>query len=213
MGSDEVVLKSFKFYEGQILEMETFIATLVAFGYRRQGKVQEEGDFSRLGGVVDCFPTTFEYPIRIVWDNNAIQSIDSYALATGKPFWKHKIVILLPKKSERRPAISKFGAGLPVPKSGFPLSGFVDIKKGDHVVHRDHGVGVFLGIEKIKSIDGHRDSMVIRYAGEDRLFVPVDQMHLVQKYVNFGGRPPKIHRLGSGEWKRSKLRAKKLRKK
>ncbi len=215
MGSDDV-LRSFKFFEGQVLDMEGFVSTLAAFGYRRHDKVEEEGDFSRRGGVIDCFPATFEYPIRIEWDNNAIVSIESFVLSTGKPFWKHKIVILLPNKAGHRSSAVKSVSSLPKlhpgvgsAGSGFPVSGFVDIKKGDFVVHRDHGVGIYLGIEKIKGIDAQRECLVIRYSGEDRLFVPVDQMHLVQKYISFGARPPKIHSLGSGEWKRSKLRAKK----
>ncbi len=194
--------KSFKFFEGQVLEIESFVVTLVGFGYKRQERVQEEGDFSRRGGIVDVFAVTFEYPIRIEWDDDKIRSIESFSLSTGKPFWKHTIVILLPKKSERKPLTEKFTQGL-------PLYGFVDIKKGDLVVHREYGIGVYEGIQKVKGTKEERDCMVIRYAGSDKLFVPTDQFHLVQKYISFGGRPPKVNRLGSGEWKRSKLRAKK----
>lgn len=196
------MFKSFKFFEGQTLDPESFAKTLVGFGYGARGAVQEEGDFSRRGGLIDVFAATFEYPIRIEWDNDSIRSIESFCLATGKSFWRHKIVILLPKKLERRPLVAKFGQDL-------PISSFVDIKKGDTVVHPQHGIGIYRGMEKVSGPGGDRDCLVIKYAGEDKLYVPVDQMHLVQKYISFGGRPPKIHRLGSGEWKRSKLRAQK----
>ncbi|MBI5872763.1 MAG: transcription-repair coupling factor [Candidatus Omnitrophica bacterium] len=197
------MFKSFKFFEGQTLDIESFLSTLVLLGYRRQDMVQEEGDFSRLGDVVSIYAVTFEYPVRIKWDNDLIHSIESFCLETGKPFWKHKIVILLPKKAaNRRPILTKNALDL-------PISNFVDIKKGDLVVHQQHGVGIYQGIEKIKGPQADRDHMVIKYAGEDRLFVPVDQMHLVQKYISFGGRPPRVNSLGSGQWKRSKLRAQK----
>jgi transcription-repair coupling factor (superfamily II helicase) len=196
------MFKSFKFFEGQILDPQVLIRCLIDFGYRRQERVAEEGDFSRRGGIIDVYPSTFEYPIRIEWENDKILRIESFALATGKPFWKHKIIILLPKKtlSYRKP--SEFS-------QDSPLSNFVDIKKGDLVVHSQHGIGIFEGIQKVGLKEGEREHLVIRYQGSDKLFVPLDQMHLVQKYISFGGRLPKIHRLGSGEWRRAKLRAQK----
>jgi transcription-repair coupling factor (superfamily II helicase) len=194
--------KSFKFFEGQTVDIEVFARSLIELDYNRHEKVQEEGDFSRRGGILDVFPATFEYPVRIEWENDKIISIDSYSLATGKPFWNHKIVILLPKKTQAtfRP--------LNITQE-MPLDAFVDIKKGDYVVHQRHGIGIYLGLEKVKVKESEQDYMVIRYAGEDKLFVPLDQMHLVQKYISFGGRKPFLHRLGSGEWKRTKLRAQK----
>lgn len=196
------MFKSFKFFEGQTIRVEDFSRCLVEFGYQHQERVQEEGDFSRRGGIIDAYPATFEYPLRIEWDHDKICSINSYSLSTGKPFWNHKIVILLPKKSQRQPRPSGISQEI-------PLNTFVDVKKGDYVVHQEHGIGIFLGMEKVRLKEGLREHMVIKYTGEDKLFVPVEQMHLIQKYISFGGRPPKIHRLGSGEWRRTKLRAQK----
>ncbi|MFH0940263.1 MAG: DEAD/DEAH box helicase, partial [Candidatus Omnitrophota bacterium] len=193
------MFKSFKFFAGQAIAPEDFIRYLIEFGYGRQEKVAEEGDFSRRGGIIDIYPATFENPLRVEWDNDKIHSIDSFVFSTGKLFWKHKIVILLPKKTLRHlrsPSITQ----------EIPLSSFVDIKKGDYVVHQQYGIGIFRGIERV----GEREHMVIKYAGEDKLFVPLDQMHLVQKYIGFGiSRPPKINSLGSGQWRRTKLRAQK----
>lgn len=196
------MFKSLKFFEGQAFDLDDFVRRLVDFGYVRQQKVLEEGDFSRRGGIVDIFPATFDHPLRIEWNDKIIRSIKSYALATGLSFWDHKIVILLPKRALRRQSSLTSAESL-------PLNNFVDIKKGDYVVHQQHGIGIFLGTEKIELKDGLRQHMIIQYAAEDKLFVPLEQMHLVQKYISFGGRPPKIHRLGSGIWKRTKLRAQK----
>lgn len=194
--------RSFKFFEGQTLDIDVFLRSLVTLGYRRQTRVQEEGDFSRRGGIVDVFATTFEYPLRIEWDNDKIHSIESFSVETGKPFWKHKIVILLPKKADRRHIISKF-AEAP------PISNFVDIKPGDYVVHQQYGIGIYRGMEKVRGVDPEREHMVISYAFEDKLYVPVDAMHLVQKYIGFGTRHPQVNRLGSSAWRRSKSRARK----
>lgn len=92
--------KSFKFFQGQTIAIEIFARSLIELGYAPHEKVQEEGDFSRRGGILDVYPATFEYPVRIEWEDEKILSIDSFSLTTGKPFWNHKIVILLPKKAQ-----------------------------------------------------------------------------------------------------------------
>ncbi len=194
------MFRSFKFFEGQSVDLDGFVRSLVDLGYRQQERVSEEGDFSRRGGVVDVYPVTFEYPLRIAWDLDKIRSVDSYDLVSGRPFWNHQIVILLPKKVQRSAAVK-------VDPKTFSFGSFIDIKKGDLVVHSDQGIGVFEGFEKVAGTGAAKEHMVIRYEGHDKLFVPVDQMHLVQKYVSLGGRLPKINRMGSGQWRRTKLRA------
>lgn len=197
------MLRSLKVFEGQCVGIEEFSSHLLDFGYKRQERVGEEGDFSRMGGIVQIFPATFEAPLRVEWDGASVHSIESFCLKTGRAFWKHKIVILLPYRARLRLSSRR---ALP---QDFPLSGFIDIKKGDHVVHEQYGIGIFTGIEQADSNEGVRGHMAIRYAGEDMLLVPTDSMHLVQKYVGFGARPPKINRLGSSEWRRRKLSARK----
>lgn len=57
------------------------------------------------------------------------------------------------------------------------------MKKGDYVVHENHGIGKFLGIEQLTVQDAKKDYLKIKYAGSDMLYVPVEQMDIVQKYV------------------------------
>ncbi len=91
---------------------------------------------------------------------------------------------------------------------GDPIKAFTDINKGDFVVHEAHGVGRFVGVEKLTVDGGVRDYLKIRYAGEDVLYVPVDQMGLIQKYVGSEGVTPRINKLSGGEWQLTKARAK-----
>lgn len=93
-------------------------------------------------------------------------------------------------------------------KSGKPIKAFTDIRKGDYVVHENHGIGKFVGVEQLEVQGIRKDYLKIRYAGEDLLYVPVDQMDLVQKYVGAEGASPKINKLTGGEWKKTKERAK-----
>lgn len=84
------------------------------------------------------------------------------------------------------------------------LASYRDLAVGDHVVHVNHGVGVYLGVKSLE-IDGvTRDYIFIKYADEDRLYVPTDQVGLIQKYVGVDGQEPKLHRLAGSEWARTK---------
>ncbi|MDD5618296.1 MAG: CarD family transcriptional regulator, partial [Candidatus Omnitrophica bacterium] len=196
------MFKSLKIYKGEAIDLDSLLREFVEFGYRRQNTIREEGDFRRDGGIVDIYPVTFDCPLRIEFDYNKIGSIDSYNIATGKVIWKHNMVIILP-------VIKSHPGRSSLLFEEMPLHNFIDIEKGDYVVHIKHGIGRYLGIEKIKVKDEDRDHFVIEYANNDKLYVPMDKAHLVQKYISFEGRAPKLYRLGSGEWERIKERARK----
>lgn len=83
-----------------------------------------------------------------------------------------------------------------------------DLEVGDYIVHENHGIGMYLGIEHIKTQDIEKDYMLIQYKGADKLYVPIDQMHLVEKYVGQEGHRPKVNKLGGVEWEKSKKRIK-----
>ena len=91
---------------------------------------------------------------------------------------------------------------------GREIKAFTDIKKGDYVVHEAHGVGRFMGVEKL-TVDGSTmDYLRIQYAGADVLYVPVDQMENLQKYVGSEGVEPKINKLSGPDWQITKAKAK-----
>ena len=87
------------------------------------------------------------------------------------------------------------------------LSDLRDLKVGDLVVHIDHGIGAFVGLKQIGVGDTTQEFLELRYAGEDKLFVPVERLDLVQKYTG-ASRPP-IDRLGGTSWERAKTKVKK----
>ena len=87
------------------------------------------------------------------------------------------------------------------------LSDLRDLKIGDYVVHVDHGIGVFVGLKKIGLSDSEQEFLELRYAGEDKLFVPVERLDLVQKYT--GASSPPVDRLGGTSWERAKTKVKK----
>ncbi|MFA5089520.1 MAG: transcription-repair coupling factor [Candidatus Omnitrophota bacterium] len=196
------MFSSLKIYIGASVDQEKIAVSLIEFGYKRQERVSEEGDFACRGSLIDIFPHTFELPIRIELDINTVSSIRTFNPATGEPLWEHQIAIILPFKKIRAVKGESFS-------EEFPLENFVDIKSGDYVVHNQHGIGKFLGIQKIKAGDKAADHLVIEYDRQEKLYVPVDSMHLVQKYIAFASRKPKLSRLGAREWLRVKARTRK----
>jgi len=99
-------------------------------------------------------------------------------------------------------------------------SDFRDLKIGDHVVHVDHGVGRYDGLVKVASPSAaggdlwrtpalQIESMILTYANNDRLYIPMDRLDLVQKYVGSGGKNPPLDRLGGQSWGRTKKRVRK----
>ncbi len=87
------------------------------------------------------------------------------------------------------------------------LSDFRDLKTGDLVVHVDHGIGVFVGLKRIEVGLEPQEFMELRYSGEDKLFVPVERLDLVQKYS--GASRPALDKLGGTTWEKAKTRVKK----
>ncbi|HEX3646042.1 MAG TPA: CarD family transcriptional regulator, partial [Vicinamibacterales bacterium] len=87
------------------------------------------------------------------------------------------------------------------------LSDLRDLKVGDYVVHIDNGIGMFVGLKQIGVGDTMQEFLELRYAGEDKLFVPVERLDLVQKYT--GASKPPIDRLGGASWEKAKGKVKK----
>src|SRR5690606_5930189 len=88
------------------------------------------------------------------------------------------------------------------------IKSYSELNVGDYIVHVNHGIAKYMGVETLE-IDGvHKDYLHLKYAGNDSLYVPVDQIDQVQKYVGSEAKVPKLHSLGGSEWKRTKKRVK-----
>ncbi|MCX5687390.1 MAG: DEAD/DEAH box helicase [Candidatus Omnitrophica bacterium] len=200
------MFESIKIYKGENLNYKSFANQLVGYGYERRDMISETGDFSMRGGIIDVFPPTFEGPIRIELSGNTVESIRSYSLFSSETFEEHAMVIIIPKRGVYPKNKKTAGFGEKI-----PLASFVDIQVNDYLVHVDHGIGIFRGFKKIKypGSEEEKDNIVIEYADTDKLYVPVEELHLIQKYVAFERRPPKLHKLGSKMWKSVKDRVKK----
>ncbi|KGP71842.1 transcription-repair coupling factor [Pontibacillus yanchengensis] len=84
------------------------------------------------------------------------------------------------------------------------IKSYQELKVGDYIVHANHGIGKYIGIETLELNGIHKDYLLVKYSGDDKLYVPIDQIDLVQKYVGSEGKEPKLYKLGGSEWKKVK---------
>lgn len=126
------------------------------------------------------------------------------ALSGGFEFPQAKLVVLTEmdifgrQKKKRRPRVGKERQ----------ITYFRDINIGDYVVHVNHGIGKYVGVQTLEVGGVHKDYLHIRYAGDDKLYVPTDQVGLLQKYIGAEGEVPRLSKMGGSDWLKVKTKAK-----
>jgi len=94
-------------------------------------------------------------------------------------------------------------------KNARAIKSFRELTVGDLVVHENHGIGKYVGIEQLAVESTKKDYIKIKYTNEDFLYIPIEQMDLIQKYIGAEAKAIKLHKLGGVEWKNTKSRVKK----
>ena len=184
------------FFEDNIIFLEKdhsfqfsqFLRKLDEMGYERVFKVSEPGEFSQRGGIIDVFPINTKNAVRLDFLGN---EVDEIKLLDIKIENEEKAKDILKKRLKSQKLFSE-------------LKG---LKPGDYLVHLDHGIGKFIGIERFQtSIGEHQSYYVLEYAQEDKLYVPLGLERKLSRYVGF--QDPKISRLGSSLWQKTKRKIK-----
>ena len=91
-------------------------------------------------------------------------------------------------------------------REGTLLSSYRELTNGDYVVHEQHGIGQFQGIQTLQVSGIERDYLLLKYRGTDKLYIPIDQVSLIRKYSGKDASAPRLHSLGGNEWQRMKMR-------
>ena len=144
----------------------------------------------------DIEKTESKYPVQLL----------PYAISQG--FNIPEIKLLVIQENEifgRRKYVSK---AVNKAKSK-AIDTFVELNPGDYVVHVNWGIGLFHGIERIKSLGNERDYIKLEYADEEYAFVPIEQVNLVQRYIGNEGEKPRLDRIGSKSWENRKSKVQK----
>ena len=118
---------------------------------------------------------------------------NNFVLISGKEIFSNERV-------KRKKSVSAFKQGEKVV--------FADLKPGDYVVHKTHGIGQFVGVNTIKTLDITKDYIKIKYKGEDVLYIPTNDLDNIRKYIGEGEAAPKLNKLGSKEWEHTKAKVK-----
>ncbi|MFT5207457.1 MAG: transcription-repair coupling factor (superfamily II helicase) [Candidatus Omnitrophota bacterium] len=197
------MINSVHFAIGEHVVLEERLKALLDMGYEREvNAVEDPATFTHRGGIVDVFPWGFSFPIRIEFDDDEVISIKSFDPSSGAHLEPHKMVVILPC-SERMSA--KRLKKIDWHWGERPLQPFVDLNAGDYVVHVSHGIGIFRGIKDLDFPDEKaKQHLNIEYADQERLYVPLDDLNLVQRYISPGQSVGKIKlsKLGSKRWQK-----------
>jgi transcription-repair coupling factor (superfamily II helicase) len=92
-------------------------------------------------------------------------------------------------------------------REGMRITSLLDLKEGDYVVHIHHGIGLYRGLVKMTVQGVEKEYLLIQYEGNDKLYVPVDQVDRVQKYIGSEGNAPNVNKLGGQDWIRTTAKA------
>lgn len=197
------MLDSLKLYIGEDASVDSIVATLDRYGYKRCPRISSEGDYSLTGEIIVIYPVTFEYPVRVEISFDRIVSIKSIDLGSFKTINDHKGIIILPLGILRKTRVRK----PPLEMGEQPISSFVDIEPGDFVVHVDYGIGKYLGTKRMVSGETEKDHFVLEYRDGDKLYVDSNELHKLQRYVSFHRKTPGLNSLKGKRWAQSKKRA------
>lgn len=174
--------------KNQNYNFSQFLRKLDEMGYERVFKVDNPGEFSQRGGTINVFPINLEQAIRIDFLGNEIDFIE---LLNVKIEDEKKSKNVLKKKLSSQKLFSD-------------LKG---LKPGDYLVHLDHGIGKFLEIKEFDFPDSENQKYyVLEYDKEDKLYVPLGLERKLSRYVGFSD--PKVSRLGSLVWQKTKRKIK-----
>jgi transcription-repair coupling factor (superfamily II helicase) len=143
--------------------------------------------------------------IRTILPPHDLLSVIALPLSAG--FSLPELKLMLVQENEI------FGRRKRIPRSlktahSSPIDTFVELNPGDYVVHVNHGIGLFKGIERINTFGFERDYIQLEYAGDETVFVPVEQVNLVQRYIGNEGQPPRLDTVGSKSWESRKHKVK-----
>jgi len=171
----------------QEYNLSEFLRKLDELGYEKVLEIDNIGEFSHRGGTVDVFPINTDTAIRFDFTGNKIESIEQLTTTIES---EEKAKELLKRKL----------------KSQKLFSDLKGLKEGDYIVHLDHGVSTYAGVEHISVGKVQQKYHVLKYAAGDRLFVPTGLERKLSRYIGFA--EPRISKLGSSLWQRTKRRIK-----
>ncbi len=199
----------FKLYKNKKFSIDRTCQELINLSYKRLPSIEEPGDFSIKGEVMELFPVNFELPLRITWQWDDIDKIQSFIPGKNLTVEEFDIINVLPNTSCKKPKY----------QTTIPLNPILKIKENDLVVHIDYGIGIYRGKKTFDinnplpfadqlifkdSVDKSPKEKIfleIEYRDKNKIYIPIEKAHLIQKYTYFSHKKPKLSSIKTPEWK------------
>ncbi len=186
---------------GTVTNYNQLINQLTENGYVRVSTINELGEFSVKGDIIDIFPNGYKDPIRINLYGNEIEKIEDFELKDGSKINKINRVIINPFSE------FTFNQNKRKIKADTFLTDLSTFEVDDLIVHVDHGIGKFIGLKNVTVLDTDHDCVEIEYYNSDKLFIPVENIELLSKYGT-KNEFVELDKLGSSHWQYRKASAK-----
>ena len=176
-------------FQGELSLLRPEIARLGQDGYTLHLMCETQGQRGRLQEIFA------EWADGVAFELGTLRQGFVYPAAQLALFNDHEIF----SRQKRRYRYRRFKAAAPIPSAG-------TLQRGDFVVHVDHGIGRYLGIQRLDIGGRPHDCLTVSYQGADKLFVPVEQLDRLRKYSSDEGQTPVLNKLGSNAWEKLKER-------
>ena len=180
----------------QPMNRNTYIEGLVELSYERVNMVIESGTYAVRGSIVDAFPVNQNQPIRCDYFGDDIERMSSFRVDNQKSIRDISETII---KSVDSVVVNRLSFDARVMDSEL----ISNINEGDYVVHEKYGIGKFAGFCRLTVAGTEGEYVLIHYRGNDKLYMPLDQIPLLHKFVGSDSKP-RLNGLYDGSWNKTR---------
>ncbi|HVP58412.1 MAG TPA: CarD family transcriptional regulator, partial [bacterium] len=191
-GVTDLGFRSSEPFGGNLKVLQAATAEAASAGYRTYILCDNIGQVERLEEIISVEGGAVTIGVASLSEGFTLPDAKLRVITDREIFGRYK----------RKPRYPRF-------KGEGPLESYRALNVGDFVVHVNHGIGQYGGIERLTVEGRETECMLVHYQDGDKLFVPIDQLDLVQKYIGRDGEPPALSKLGGAGWERIKARTKK----
>ncbi len=174
---------------------------LRALGYIEKDYVSRPGDFAFRGFLLDIFPLTYKYPVRISYQMEEVESIRDFSPVSSKTFTSYPSVRIIPLSEIYEKRLSRYEEEI---EEKEPLEGLVNIRRGDHVVHLKYGISKFVGTKQLKIAKEAKRYLALEFADKEILYLDPSEISMMERYIGLRGKSPALSRLNTKDWTRIK---------
>ncbi len=183
--------------------IEALQELLAGLRYQKREHVALPGEFAVRGGVVDIYPATYRLPVRVQFQGDVPVQIRDFSLTTGESTTTFDEVFLIEISDLFRKKLRRMEERF---ETFEPVAGTKGLERGDIIVHLKYGIGRFLGTKVIQMQGARTRCMAIEYAEREILYLSLEEP--VERYIGGSGAEPKLTKLNTQEWERTKQRTK-----